>query len=29
MRGLMSEQPLLITRLIMHAARYHGDVEVV
>jgi len=29
MRGLMSEQPLLISRLIEHAARFHGDVEIV
>src|SRR5258708_36535645 len=29
MRGLMSEQPLLISRLIQHAARFHGDVEIV
>src|SRR5437762_7804918 len=28
MRGLMSEQPLLISRLIQHAARFHGDVEI-
>src|SRR5829696_10390978 len=29
MRGLMSERPLLISTIIQHAARYHGDVEVV
>jgi acyl-CoA synthetase (AMP-forming)/AMP-acid ligase II len=29
MRGLMSEQPLLVSRLIEHAARFHGDVEIV
>src|SRR5437773_8907185 len=29
MRGLMSEQPLLISRLIQHAATFHGDVEIV
>jgi fatty-acyl-CoA synthase len=29
MRGLMSEQPLLIATLIQHAARFHGDVEIV
>src|SRR5437660_10392445 len=29
MRGLMSEQPLLISRLIQHAAKFHGDVEIV
>ena len=29
MRGLMSERQLLISTLIRHAARYHGDVEVV
>ncbi len=29
MRGLMSEQNLLVSRLIEHAARFHGDVEVV
>src|SRR5207248_196850 len=29
MRGLMSEQPLLISMLIQHAARFHGDVEIV
>jgi 3-(methylthio)propionyl---CoA ligase len=29
MRGLMSERPLLIASLIQHAARYHGDVEIV
>jgi 3-(methylthio)propionyl---CoA ligase len=29
MRGLMSERPLLISTIIEHAARYHGDVEVV
>ena len=29
MRGLMSERPLLIATLIEHAARYHGDIEIV
>jgi acyl-CoA synthetase (AMP-forming)/AMP-acid ligase II len=29
MRGLMSERPLMISALIEHAARYHGDVEIV
>src|SRR5947207_3734626 len=29
MRGLMSEQPLLISMLIQHAARFHGEVEIV
>jgi len=29
MRGLMSEQPLLVATLIQHAARFHGDVEIV
>jgi 3-(methylthio)propionyl---CoA ligase len=29
MRGLMSERPLLISTLIEHAARYHGDTEIV
>jgi fatty-acyl-CoA synthase len=29
MRGLMAERQLLISSLIKHAARYHGDVEVV
>src|SRR5438270_581156 len=29
MRGLMSEQPLLISMLIQHAANFHGDVEIV
>src|SRR3954471_11176502 len=29
MRGLMSERQLLISTLIRHAARYHGDVEIV
>ncbi|MGD9614735.1 MAG: long-chain-fatty-acid--CoA ligase [Alphaproteobacteria bacterium] len=28
MRGLMSERPLLISTLIEHAARYHGDTEI-
>jgi 3-(methylthio)propionyl---CoA ligase len=28
MRGLMSDQPLLVSRLIRHAARFHGDVEI-
>ncbi len=29
MRGLMAERQLLISTLIRHAARYHGDVEIV
>ena len=29
MLGLMSERPLLISSIITHAARYHGDVEIV
>jgi len=29
MRGMMSDQPLLITMLIRHAARFHGEVEIV
>jgi fatty-acyl-CoA synthase len=29
MRGLMSERPLLVSALIQHAARYHGDQEIV
>ena len=29
MRGLMSEQPLLISMLIQHAANFHGDVGIV
>ncbi len=29
MRGLMQEQPLLISQLIEFAARYHGDTEIV
>src|SRR5260370_9997390 len=29
MRGLMSEQPLLVSNLMRHAARFHGDVEIV
>jgi acyl-CoA synthetase (AMP-forming)/AMP-acid ligase II len=29
MRGLMSERPLLVSMLIEHAARFHGDVEIV
>ena len=29
MRGLMSERPLLISAIITHAARYHGDTEIV
>ena len=29
MRGLMAEQKLLISMLIRHAARFHGDVEIV
>src|SRR5438477_12453789 len=29
MRGLMSERPLLVSSLIEHAARYHGDIEIV
>ncbi len=29
MLGLMQAQPLLISNLIEHAARHHGDVEIV
>ena len=29
MFGLMSEQPLLISSILTHAATYHGDVEIV
>ncbi|HEX5454800.1 MAG TPA: long-chain-fatty-acid--CoA ligase [Stellaceae bacterium] len=29
MRGLMSEQPLLVSMLIRHATRFHGDTEIV
>jgi fatty-acyl-CoA synthase len=29
MLGLMSERPLLVSSLITHAARYHGDAEIV
>ena len=29
MRGLMSEQPLLIAGILQHAANFHGDTEVV
>jgi 3-(methylthio)propionyl---CoA ligase len=29
MRGLMADWPLLISRLIEHAARFHGDTEIV
>ncbi len=29
MRGLMQDRPLLISRLISHAATYHGDTEIV
>src|SRR5205807_6998536 len=29
MRGLMSEQPLLISGVLQHAANFHGDTEVV
>src|SRR5258708_38925652 len=29
MLGLMSEQPLLVSMLIRHAARFHADVEIV
>ena len=29
MQGLMSDRPLLISSLIDHAARYHGDTEIV
>ncbi len=29
MRGLMGERPLLVSTLIEHAARFHGDVEIV
>ena len=27
--GLMQEEPLLISSIIAHAARYHGDTEIV
>jgi 3-(methylthio)propionyl---CoA ligase len=29
MQGLMSDEPLLVSMLIRHAARFHGDVEIV
>ena len=29
LRGLMMDQPLLISSLIVHADRYHGDTEIV
>jgi fatty-acyl-CoA synthase len=29
MQGLMMDQPLLISELIRHAARFHGDIEIV
>src|SRR5277367_6406527 len=29
MRGLMSERPLLVSAIIVHAATYHGDTEIV
>ena len=29
MRGLMMDQPLLITSLIQFAAKYHGETEIV
>ena len=29
MRGLMMDQPLLITNLIRYAAQYHADTEIV
>ena len=29
MLGLMQDQPLLISDLIRHAERHHGDVEIV
>ena len=29
MRGLMQDHPLLISSLLQHAARYHGDTEIV
>jgi 3-(methylthio)propionyl---CoA ligase len=29
MRGLMSQEPLLVSMLIRHAARFHGDTEIV
>ena len=29
MQGLMTDKPLLISSLIDHAARYHGDTEIV
>jgi fatty-acyl-CoA synthase len=28
MRGLMSDRPLMISTIIEHAARYHGDIEI-
>jgi fatty-acyl-CoA synthase len=29
LRGLMMDRPLLVSSLIEHAARYHGDIEIV
>jgi 3-(methylthio)propionyl---CoA ligase len=29
LRGLMMDQPLLISSLLSHAARFHGDIEIV
>ena len=29
MNGLMSERPLLISSLLDHAARYHGNTEII
>ena len=29
MHGLMMDQPLLISELVRHAERYHGDTEIV
>ena len=29
MLGMMMDQPLLISNLIEHAARFHGDTEIV
>ena len=29
MQGLMMDMPLLISSLIRHAERYHGDTEIV
>ena len=29
MYGLMSERPLLISSLLEHAARYHGNTEII